>query len=156
MNDPWDMQGALVNEIAVRALAMISQSLSVVGSKDNERFIHQVMRKEVVPEAADNVIDITQFAVIAFTVLCFFRGGQVVRRVQIVDVKKEKEGTIGIRVQPLLSASATASPFRLTSPGSLLPLSSDGEGLSYVSKPWSNPKRLSSTKPPRNAAVRYP
>ena len=50
VNDQRHMQRALIDEKTVRGLAVVSQSLSVVRGKDDQRFIHQVMSSEVVPE----------------------------------------------------------------------------------------------------------
>src|ERR1700691_3228985 len=100
MNNQRDMQSTLVNEKTMRGLLVVSQSLSMVGGKDDERLIYQVMSSKIVPEIANHVVDVTQLAVITLAIFRLFRRGQVIRRVQVVEVKEKKKRPVRMRVEP--------------------------------------------------------
>ena len=91
MNDQWHMQRALIDEKPMRGFAVVSQSLSMIRGKHDERLIHQAMGSQIVPEPANHVVDVTQLPVIALAVFRLFRRRQVIRRVQIVEVKEKKK-----------------------------------------------------------------
>ena len=113
MNNQRHMQGALINEKTMRGLAVVSQSLSMVRGKDDERLVHQVMSSEIVPEIANHVIDITQLSAIALAIFRLFRSGQVIGRVQVVDVKEQKKRPIRMRVKPRFAGLGDCFTFSL-------------------------------------------
>jgi len=64
----------------------------VVGEKDHQRVGEQMLVLEEIPELPENIIDVAQFHVVAR--LAAGRPlalGQLVRSVQIVEMKKEEE-----------------------------------------------------------------
>src|ERR1700728_3313215 len=94
VNDQRHPQRALIDEKTMRRLTVVSQSLAVIGGKDDERLIHQIVSSEIVPEISDHVVDITQLSVITPAVFRLLCCGQVIRCVQVVEVKEEKKRSI--------------------------------------------------------------
>ena len=74
----------MIDEKTMRRLTVVSQSLAVIGGKDDERLIHQIMSIEIFEEIANHVVDVTQLSVISLAVFRDLCCGQVIGRVQVV------------------------------------------------------------------------
>ncbi len=62
------MDGALVDEVAVGCFAVIAEAFPVIGEHDYERFIPPAVLDQCRAEAAEHLVDVCQFGVVAFCV----------------------------------------------------------------------------------------
>ena len=66
MNNEWHPEGALVNEISVRAFAVVAEAFAVIGGKDDQRFLQKPLLGESTPEASQHLVHVSQFGLIAW------------------------------------------------------------------------------------------
>src|SRR5579864_4071154 len=101
MNDKGDMKSALVNEITVGALAVLSKAFSVIGGKHDQRLFEKLAAAEESQKIPENLIHIDQLSLVAGLAVAQARVlREVVGQVQVVQMEKQKKWRAGIALHP--------------------------------------------------------
>ena len=111
LDDQRDSERFLVSEHAVPGFAVIAEPFAVIGRQDDRRLVVELVRFEVLDEAADELVDVRNLAVVRLERI--EPRWRRVRRVRFVEVQ-EQERPLGAGLfQPALPQSpATSAPSR--------------------------------------------
>ena len=114
LDDQRDSERFFVSEHAVPRFAVVAEPLAVVGRQDDRRLVVELVRLEVLDEAADEFVDVRNLAVVRLE--RFKTRRRCVRRVRLVEVE-EQERPFGARLfEPALRRWRPTGRRRAASP----------------------------------------
>ena len=110
-------QRALIRKVAVCALAMVPEPFAMIGRKDDQRSFQYAFAGKVVPEFPNHAIFVFQYGIVT---QASGTAWNVIRRVQVVKVQKQKKRLLQVLPQPGGRGLQTSPPGLFTFPGSVV------------------------------------
>ena len=144
LDDQRHVDRLVVEEQAVLLLAVIAEAFAVIRQQHDRRSVVELMRLQVVDEAADDLVGVGDLAVV----------GRVLREarrrrvglVRLVEMQEQERARRCRCASSQCSAIASESaPSRCTLAESIAPARPAGMSPSKKSKPWPMPVSLRST-----------
>src|SRR5215467_13565547 len=103
VNDQGHMQSALINEITMTALAVVTKPFAVIGGEYDQRFLQNPMAIQERQKIPQHPVYIRQLRCIPrFSLVQVPAFGEIIGCVQVVQMKKHKEWRTRAALHPAL------------------------------------------------------